>query len=300
MTFKDKLNNLLYPSPDSKKDGKYGYKPSFLVKFIRTLAKVIIVMFRLNSNNRLYVEIQQMLDPVIKVKLPNNEKLIFSTGHGRLVWRAQTLLTEEKLMVEWIDSFKKDDIFFDVGANIGGYSLYAAKTKGVKVYAFEPEINNLQTLYSNIYKNRMNDLITPVPIACDDTTALKPFYIREFSKGGALNTVGRKPLFNINEKDMFKLDTFCMNIDDMIKLFKLPYPTKLKIDVDTNELMVTEGLSKTLNYVQEIYIELFDNLKEHKKVMEILKSKGFAIVASEKTKTPSEYDKQENYIFRKG
>ena len=92
-----------------------------------------------------------MLDPTINIRLPSGENLIFCTGHGRLVWRAKTLLTEEEI-IKWIDSSNKGDIFYDIGANVGNYSLYAAKTKGIKVYAFEPEINNVQLLYSNVYK----------------------------------------------------------------------------------------------------------------------------------------------------
>jgi hypothetical protein len=46
---------------------------------------------------------------------------------------------------KWIDGFKKDSIFIDIGANIGMFSLYAAK-KNHKVIAFEPESLNFACL----------------------------------------------------------------------------------------------------------------------------------------------------------
>ncbi|MFC1704337.1 FkbM family methyltransferase [Candidatus Omnitrophota bacterium] len=287
-----------YASSSYEEKEKFGYGPNIFVRIGRVVARCIIAILRLNSNSRLIVEIQQMLDPSIRIRLPGKDHLIFCTGHGRLLWRAKTLFTEEKLIIRWIDLFKNDDIFFDIGANIGGYSLYAAKTKGVKVYAFEPEINNLQTLYANIYKNGLNDLCIPVPLASDNETKIKPFFIREFSKGGAFNTIGRKSSFSIEEKDMFVQDTLCMKVDDMIKQFGLQYPTKVKIDVDANELQVIEGMTKTLDYVKEIYIELLLSFDEHKKVKDILERRGFKVADSEKARAPKQYE-AENYIFRR-
>lgn len=300
MSIKEKIDKFLYPSPSANKSGLFGYKPNTLIKVFRFIAKFIISLFRLNSNNRLIVEIQQMLDPTINVRLPNGENLIFCTGHGRLVWRAKTLLTEEEEIIKWIDSFNKEDIFYDIGANVGNYSLYAAKTKGIKVCAFEPEINNIQSLYSNLYKNGLTQHCILLPLACDKETKIKPFYIREFTKGGAINSIGRKSIFLENDKDMFIQDTLCMRVDDVIELFGIPLPTKVKIDVDTNELNVIEGMDKTLNQVKEIYIELYAHFDEHKKVINILEQKGFFIYKASKAKAPKKFEDTSNYIFKRG
>ena len=85
MSIKEKIGKFLYPSPDAHKSGQFGYQPNFFIKTLRYIAKFAISVFGLNSNSRLMVEIQQMLDPTIRVKLPTGEDLIFCTGHGRLV-----------------------------------------------------------------------------------------------------------------------------------------------------------------------------------------------------------------------
>ena len=274
--------------------------PGRLIKILRFIAKFIIFVFRLNSNNRLIVEIQQMLDPTINIRLPNGENLIFCTGHGRLVWRAKTLLTEEEEIIKWIDSFNKEDVFYDIGANVGNYSLYAAKTKGIKVCAFEPEINNVQLLYANLYKNGLSQQCVPLPLACDRETKIKPFYIREFTKGGAINSIGRKSIFLENDKDMFIQDTLCMRVDDAVDFFRLPLPTKVKIDVDTNELNVIEGMDKILDQIKEIYVELYAHFEEHKKVIHILEQKGFFVFKASRSKAPKKFEDTSNYIFKRG
>lgn len=299
MRIKEKIDKFLYPSPGETNSRQFGYNPNSFIKSLRFIAKFIISTFGLSSNNRLMVEIQQMLDPTIKVDLPSGGNLIFCTGHGRLVWRAKTLLNEERGIIEWIDSFTNQDIFFDIGANVGNYSLYAARTRGVKCYAFEPEINNIQLLYANIYKNRLNHLCMPLPIACASQTTIKPFYISEFSKGCANNTVGRKSNFLGDDKNMFIQDTLCMKLDDVIEQFNIPFPTKVKIDVDTNELDVIEGMDKTLDHTQEIYIELYTPFDEHRKVIDILKQRGFIVHQVYKSKAPKRFEEYANYLFKK-
>ena len=60
---------------------------------------------------------------------------------------------KEKEVRIFIDKYlEKDQIFFDIGANIGVFSLYAAIKKNAKVYAFEPEYSNLSLLKENILK----------------------------------------------------------------------------------------------------------------------------------------------------
>src|SRR5262245_15783933 len=60
-----------------------------------------------------------------------DESIKFRTPSLRALWRAETLLTKEPATIRWIDRFAPRDIFWDVGANTGIYSLYAAKVKAV-------------------------------------------------------------------------------------------------------------------------------------------------------------------------
>lgn len=54
-------------------------------------------------------------------------------------------------IVEWLANFESDKVFFDIGSNIGIYSLYVCSLrKNISVYSFEPSANNLR-VYQEIF-----------------------------------------------------------------------------------------------------------------------------------------------------
>ena len=63
-------------------------------------------------------------------------------------YRARTFNVKEPEMLDWLDEhLLDDDVFFDVGANVGIYSIYAAlRNSKLTVYSFEPEYSNLNQL----------------------------------------------------------------------------------------------------------------------------------------------------------
>ena len=64
----------------------------------------------------------------------------------------------------------KDEIIIDVGANVGGTSIYWVKLYGAKVLAFEPLSESLEIIRANISLNNLDDLITPYNLALGDGT----------------------------------------------------------------------------------------------------------------------------------
>ena len=84
------------------------------------------------------------------------------------LWRADGYATKEPDTLAWIDGFlKPGDVFYDVGANIGQYALYAAKRLGgqCRVLAFEPEALNYAKLNTNIVLNGQSETITAYCLA---------------------------------------------------------------------------------------------------------------------------------------
>ena len=73
-------------------------------------------------------------------------------------YRLRTFNEKEPEMLDWVDgNLRDEDILFDVGANIGIYSIYAALRKPkATVYAFEPEYSNLNQLKQNIINNSLH------------------------------------------------------------------------------------------------------------------------------------------------
>ena len=67
----------------------------------------------------------------------DGETIYFATPNFLNRYRHKTFFTKEPETLKWIDNFEKKDIFYDIGANVGLYSIYAAKKRKVKVYCFD-------------------------------------------------------------------------------------------------------------------------------------------------------------------
>src|SRR5712691_8080567 len=103
-------------------------------------------------------------------------------------FRAETFSTKEPETLEWIDAMEEESVFWDIGANVGLYSIYAAKKKSSRVYAFEPSVFNLELLARNIYLNNLSDKICLVPLAVSDRLGRNRFNMTSTEWGGALST----------------------------------------------------------------------------------------------------------------
>lgn len=284
---------ILFPLPEDQ--AKQGFEPNFYIKSLRSMSRAVSSVLRLNGVNRFSNEFIQSLDPKITINVPGAGDLVFRTGHGRLLWRAKTFLEEEPMLVDWIRKFTKDDVFYDVGSNVGSYSLLAAKL-GIKSFALEPELFNVSLIYENIFLNGLQDLCTPVPIALGDTTRLDVFFLKSVSKGDALHSVGRRSYLLDDSSSHTTLNTLVIRLDDLVSWFNLPKPTRVKIDVDNNELNVVRGGLETLRDVKEVYVELDLKFDEHREVLKTMQDLGFTV--KENVPCPREWNKEiGNYLF---
>tara|TARA_Y100001970_G_scaffold279301_1_gene386375 strand:- start:1880 stop:2674 length:795 start_codon:yes stop_codon:yes gene_type:complete len=205
----------------------------------------------------------------------------YSIVNETTLWRAQTLFTKEPITIEWIRSFKKNKIFFDVGANVGMYSIFASLNSHVAVYAFEPESNNFQTLMNNIDQNNLSDLITPYPIGLSDNTELSKLQISKFEAGSSHHTVGENLLDHENLEvisNNFSQGIFSTTIDDLCFKWNLPIPSYLKIDVDGIESKIIEESTKTLSSsdLESVLIEINENREQDTSIIKTLNKIGFS------------------------
>ena len=91
-----------------------------------------------------------------------DKKVTFFIPNQITQWRVETFFTTEPETLEWIDSFNdnKKIIFWDVGANIGLYSIYTAlKYPDIEIISFEPSTSNLRVLSRNISINKLEEKI---------------------------------------------------------------------------------------------------------------------------------------------
>ena len=187
----------------------------------------------------------------------NSTNIKFINTNKLLKFRIKNFLTKEPETIQWIKEFRRNSYFWDIGSNIGEFSIFAAKLRNCEVVSFEPSFFNLQILIKNIFINNLQNNITTLPFAINDKTKSGMFKIQTFQPGHANSSFETNIGWNgkpINTK--FEYKTMSITIDDAINFFNLKAPNYIKIDVDGNEHLVLEGARKTLKEIEEVLIEL--------------------------------------------
>lgn len=195
-------------------------------------------------------------------------------------WRAKTILTKEPETLDWISTFKKADILWDIGANVGVYSLYAA-AKGHSVLAFEPSPGNYYLLSRNTEINKLDNKILAYCIAFSDATTRDTFFMGNTELGSALNNFGEENDWQ-GKHIVAKLRQAMLGftIDDFIEQFSPPFPNHIKVDVDGIEDKIINGAKKTLadKRCKSVLVELDAEKGEYcQRVTKVFESSGLML-----------------------
>jgi FkbM family methyltransferase len=254
---------------------------SFQQYLARKFGAMIVSGLRLNQGGFVGTEIIQQINPVCKIATSNGD-ILCKGGHGRLRWRAKTFYTEEPQTITWLGGLKPTDILWDVGANVGLYSIYAAKQCGCKVFAFEPEAQNFALLIENIFLNHLEDKIEASNLAITRNFGLGRLYVHDMTKGGAYNQFNQDQKYDrtaISQKQLSQIN-IGVSLDDLIVKFGLEYPTHIKVDVDGIEPDIIAGATQVLDNhsCKNLLIEVETDNPEHQKMVQDIKNHGFRLL----------------------
>jgi FkbM family methyltransferase len=163
------------------------------------------------------------------------EILVGVTSRAELTSRLRPA-AKEPWTVAWLErSVRAGDVLWDVGANIGAYSLIAASLgrEAAAIVAVEPAFASYAALCENVVLNGCQDAVLPLPVLLGDSTRLVTLGVAE--AGAAEHEVGGGGL-----------PTLSYRLDDLVSGLGVPAPTLLKIDVDGAEAAVLGGAGGTL------------------------------------------------------
>jgi FkbM family methyltransferase len=225
----------------------------------------------------------------------DNNKIKFWTPTYYLDDYVKNLAGEGQFLNEILLRLDKRNIFWDVGANVGFYSIVAAKimNKNSKIFAFEPEPKTFNLLRKNIELNKMNN-ITALSIALGDTNGNKIIFPSDTPNFGAHSFVQRTD-YRVKKKGInININTSDKLIDEM----KIDIPDIMKIDVEGAEILVLRGMKHLLmnQKLRMIFCETHVNLlplfgSSEAEVLEIFKKENFHMDYSVNR------DNQNQYIF---
>lgn len=157
------------------------------------------------------------------------------------------LQTEVKFLV---GNYSKSFILFDVGANIGHYSLKASEIfPQSEIFSFEPSKASFKQLLENT-KSRAN--INCVKMAFGDESKKHILYSPD--SGSAMASLYKRDIPNSKVDFNLSEDIEIMQLDDWVDKNNI-HPDFLKIDVEGAELLVLKGSIKTLQKIRAVQFE---------------------------------------------
>jgi FkbM family methyltransferase len=199
------------------------------------------------------------------VEFPNNTRLLISPRMKGAAHFISPRLCEFEEMAFTMHYLQPDELFADVGANIGAFSVLAGGVAGARVKAFEPSPDTFEMLVRNLRLNGLHDRAKAIPAAVGRSIGET-----SFSTGlGAENHVATES----TSKNLPKV-----NVTTLDREFDGDFPDLLKIDVEGFESEVFAGAINTLRQprLRAIIVERnnsgtryhFDEESLHRKIRE--------------------------------
>lgn len=191
----------------------------------------------------------------------------------------------EKQIFSYIDRIPLDHNFYDLGACMGTFSLYAAIRGIQNVVAFEIDPDNYKGLTENIEVNGLSSKILTINEGISDGTStygvltIAPW---SFGKIGTHNknlAVPRSTSVAADRSHYKRISVMIDSLDNFVKKRNLPEPLHVKVDIDGAELAFLEGASNALKSSQSIMIEVFEGNAYHKEIYTTLHQCGFTLTA---------------------
>jgi len=230
-------------------------------------------MPKLRTQNQEYFSTNIFNKDVKFVNLANQPTYIQS--------RVLRIKSKEPETIDWIAGINPQEILFDVGANIGIYTV-AAGVRNIKTICFEPHAGNYNVLCQNISINNFDHCVA-YNLGLSNNYSFGSLGIKNYYPGIADNVVGKfmEQQHGIVTKDL----------DGIIQTQHLPQPDHIKIDIDGHEEKFYQGAKQTLSKCKSI---LFEIENQYDYIVSEILDMGFNLVGKHK-RNQYEY----NYIFSK-
>ncbi|MFW5956748.1 MAG: FkbM family methyltransferase [Halorhabdus sp.] len=185
----------------------------------------------------------------VTFRIDSTEALVRSDGHG-----------ERPILDEFAYRVDSDDVVWDVGANMGSYSLLAGSI-GAEVVAFEPGPRARLALLDNARLNEVDDSIDATPYALADWDG--PGVLLPASRSGVRELA----------RDADEGDTVPVRRGDDLDV---PAPDVVKIDVEGAEVAVLDGMADRLAACRLCYVEVHEGV-DVEAVRERLETAGLEV-----------------------
>jgi FkbM family methyltransferase len=273
-------------------------RQTFTRRVFNASSDALIRLLGLNRPVRAYRAFLSRINSVKQVDI-GGTRLVFDANEELHLWRAEQLASKEPETLEWIDSFSPGAVLFDIGANIGVFSIYAAARRNCDVYAFEPEAKNYACLNKNLYLNGLGRRVKALNVGLHDRIGLQFLQLHDLASGAALHSLGEPIDWRKNRfVPAFEQAVLAFTLDEFCQFASAPPPNHVKLDVDGNEAKIIRGGMRTLSSpaLQSLLVEMNENDRE---LIDLIESCGLVLDRKTRTALTSRFDDTFNAVFRR-
>ncbi len=191
---------------------------------------------------------------IIETRIFRGKLGFFLHRKGSLDFQFGNYAYEWSVKQVMLNNFSKYDVFFDIGANIGTYTILMA-SKGLKTFSFEPVYSNFKALNINILLNNLENNAVTFNYGLSDKTADASFAFDPLNTGAS--HISTMPAETIEaERRSIPTTIKLQRLDDVYQTLGLEKESKIfmKIDVEGMESQVILGAKEFLKSFPNIMI----------------------------------------------
>jgi len=220
---------------------------------------------------------QKMIDSTLAVETPKGMLsfvLLGKTSGGR----AMTVLTKQPATIEWIDSFQPGSVFWDIGASVGVFSVYAALATDTTIVAFEPAAVNYYLLSANCEANKLQDRVDCLLVGVGRQRSIARLEVSQFRPARSFSFRGKR-----DQPYESRQAAVVLSIDELVEEYGVPCPNYIKIDAPGASEDIIAGATRTFrrSEVRQIHLEVRDSSKGGQRILEMLNQSGFAPISKD-------------------
>ena len=204
---------------------------------VRSLRKVPLLGSVIHGLSHKVVALDQLVWVRVKSGPAHDLQIELNPRTGQAYARGEAERMVQNFLARQL---QPDDVFYDLGANIGLFSLIAARITAPRghVFSFEPDPQNASRLHRNVERNGFSNVTIVESGVWSSTTARRFAVAPESSPDRGIGS------FVIAEPGVSNLLIPCVSLDDFTR--SNPLPTAIKCDVEGAEMEVLKGARNTL------------------------------------------------------
>src|SRR6185295_17005375 len=235
-------------------------------------------------------------------ELPN-QMLVASQNKNETEFMYKEIF-EEKIYLQHGVQLNDGDCVFDVGANIGMFSLFIGREcRNAKIYAFEPMPPLFETLRTNIALYDLDAKVFQCGVAADNNTQEFTYYphltlmsgqfadlaqdrqvVKLFESNRHENGWNSELLDEMLEERMTTERFTCQmqRISDVIREHGVERIDLLKIDVQKSELEVLRGIDDgDWSKIEQVVLEVHDLDDRLRQIVSLFEMRGFQVTVQQ-------------------